>query len=123
MSEPNAHRQFLALPVRVLIGGVDPPREPDYAINVSRGGICVQTSSPRPAGDHVQLSFWLGSSPEPIEVEAEVVWSRFDRDRPPGLRYAEMGLRFLNLCEAGGKAIDRFLHAASEAWIDEEEAG
>jgi uncharacterized protein (TIGR02266 family) len=123
MSEPNAQRQFLALPVRVVVGDSEAEREPDYAINVSRGGICLQTSSPRPPGETVHLSFWLRSSPEPIEVDAEVVWSRFDHDRPPGLSYAEMGLRFLNLCEEDGKAIDRFIEGWADAWTDEDEVG
>jgi uncharacterized protein (TIGR02266 family) len=76
-----------------------------YAKNISRGGLFIATVNPREPGDQFDLELLL---PAPnsllIRCRCEVVWKRvFERK---GKFEPGMGLRFLDLPEATGEAID-----------------
>ncbi|MDA3864096.1 MAG: PilZ domain-containing protein [Deltaproteobacteria bacterium] len=66
-------------------------------LDLSEGGIFVQTAYPSPVGTRVQCVFHLGDSPEPVMSEGVVAWIRngsLHCDPPAG-----MGIRFLDLQE------------------------
>lgn len=127
-SAPSLHlaesreRRFLRLPLRVDVripGDERPGGGTDYAINLSEGGLCLQTSQPRHTGERLTLRFHLGADGPALSVDARVVWSIAEEDRAPGMRYSEMGLRFLGLDEASRQAICHFIQDVSRVWADE----
>ncbi|MGM0596275.1 MAG: PilZ domain-containing protein [Myxococcota bacterium] len=66
-------------------------------LDLSEGGVFVQTAYPSPVGTKVQCVFHLGDSPDPVSSEGIVAWIRngsLHCDPPAG-----MGIRFLNLQE------------------------
>jgi Tfp pilus assembly protein PilZ len=79
-----------------------------YGKNISRGGVFISTVNPRETGAHFCLEIPL---PAPIlkiaQCKCEVVWVRqFSKNSTlePG-----MGLKFLNLPESDGEAIERWI--------------
>src|SRR5262249_26091888 len=73
-----------------------------YSLNLSKGGIFIETASPLPVGEHLTLQFEVPGA-GPLEVEAIVVWLRTASmdGLPDG-----MGLSFENLDERYGGLID-----------------
>ncbi len=79
-----------------------------YGKNISMGGLFISTVNPREIGTRFNLEIPL---PAPIlkviQCECEVVWSRqFSKELTlePG-----MGLRFRDLPDSDGEAIDRWI--------------
>lgn len=79
-----------------------------YGKNISLGGMFIGTVNPRETGTRFRLEIPL---PAPIlkvvQCECEVVWNRqFSRESTlePG-----MGLKFLDMPESDGEAIDRWV--------------
>jgi uncharacterized protein (TIGR02266 family) len=101
-------RRWLRVPLRVQVERSDGPRI-DYAINLSPGGICVQTLEPSPPGTRLALSFEIDPDQRPIRVVAEVAWCVQEEERAEGLRFSEMGLRFVEVSGADAEAIERFV--------------
>ncbi|MBU1534565.1 PilZ domain-containing protein [Myxococcota bacterium] len=67
-------------------------------INLSEGGVFVQTAYPAPVGTEVEIAFTLGDSPEPVVTGSVVQWVRQgppEMNPPPG-----MALAFSNLSDA-----------------------
>jgi hypothetical protein len=50
-------------------------RDPECALNVSEGGVCVRTSDPLLARTLVSLGLEIPEHPLPLEVLGRVVWS------------------------------------------------
>ncbi len=75
-----------------------------YAPNVSRAGIFVKTSSPRPAGTPVKFEFQISDGTSVMRGLGEVAWIREadEGDRPAG-----MGIRFLKLDARSQEHLDR----------------
>ena len=120
--EGSRERRFLRLPLCVDVrapGDERPGGGTDYAINISVGGLCLQTSQPREAGERLTLRFSLRADSPSLCVDARVMWSLAEEDRAPGMRYSEMGLRFLNLDEESRQAICHFVQDVSRVWADD----
>jgi uncharacterized protein (TIGR02266 family) len=81
----------------------------DYAINLSPGGLCVQTQQPSPPGTRLELRFELDPDEPPLRLRAEVAWCVQEEERAEGMRYSEMGLRFVEVSRADADAIERFV--------------
>ncbi len=73
-----------------------------YSVNLSKGGIFIETTTPLPIGDRVSLNIEVPGGGE-MAVEGVVTWTRAHADEgmPAG-----MGLRFDRLEEHYGAAID-----------------
>ena len=105
-------RRTLRNPLPVLKVKVDENRRVffGYARNISRGGFFITTLNPREIGATFSVELTI---PDPVNrtVQAlcEVVWARsFSKGSAydPG-----MGLRFCELAEDIGEAIDSWIHA------------
>jgi len=78
-----------------------------YALNLSLGGLFIQTTNPKEPGTRVRLQIPLQRELPPIECGAEVAWVEPFSARssnPPG-----MGLRFTELDEKSAARIEAFL--------------
>ncbi len=78
-----------------------------YAVNLSLGGIFIQTTNPKEPGTRVRLQIPLQRDLPPIECGAEVAWVQPFAARskhPPG-----MGLRFTELDEKAAARLEAFL--------------
>lgn len=73
-----------------------------YSINLSRGGIFLESTSPPPIGTHVSLQFAVPGA-APVQATGQVVWRREieDPDGPPG-----MGIEFQNIGPQLGPMVD-----------------
>ncbi len=111
---PREQRRSLRIPLPVVVVGKTGEPSVEYAINLSRSGLCLQTDSPGTLGDRLRLRFRLGLESSEIEVEAEVVWSTCDEERGHGTRFCEVGLRFIDLAEACERPISAFIKAQLE---------
>ena len=108
-STPRANkRRFFRVPLRVQVQRADSSRT-DYALNISPGGMCIQTTEACDSAARIRLRFRIGTEGKDVETEAEVMWCFSDEERSPGLRYYEMGLRFRGLPEREAEEIDRFI--------------
>lgn len=74
-----------------------------YSLNLSMGGLFLETERLVPAGTHLVVRFTIPGAAEPVETNARVVWVRpANREGlPPGL-----GLQFEALEERIGALID-----------------
>ena len=106
---PN-QRRYLRVPVRVEICVGSEVVRPDYAINLSTTGICLQSPQPRTPGSVERLRFRLPPETERIELEAEVMWCTRDADRAPGMAYYEVGLRFAEVPPREHEILATFVH-------------
>ena len=102
-------RNFQRVPLRVLQVRAESRKAFffGYALNLSQGGLFIQTTNPKEPGTRVRLQIPLQRDLPPIECGAEVVWvqSFSSRSRnPPG-----MGLRFTELDEKSSARIEAFL--------------
>src|SRR5512147_1464382 len=73
-----------------------------YSINLSKGGIFLETSQPLPIGEHVSLGFNVPGV-GPLEVDVVVAWVR--TGSPDGLPDG-MGIQFDQLDQQYGDVID-----------------
>jgi uncharacterized protein (TIGR02266 family) len=74
-----------------------------YCTNLSRGGLFVPSTEPMSAGTRLTLSLAVPGEPVPVELHAEVRWTRaFDAIEGP----AGMGLAFDGIDEVLGNRID-----------------
>jgi uncharacterized protein (TIGR02266 family) len=72
-----------------------------YSINLSRGGIFLETEHPAAIGDSIALEFAVPGL-GPIQVTGRVAWQRpAGQDGPPGL-----GIQFQDIDEELGRVID-----------------
>jgi Tfp pilus assembly protein PilZ len=69
-------------------------------LNVSRGGLFVQTSVGAARGDKVQLDLKLGAAPCPIPIGAQVVWKRLIAPHLRTVIQGGMGLRIRSAPES-----------------------
>ncbi len=108
---PREYRRSLRIPLPVVVVGKTGEPSVEYAINLSGGGLCLQTDGPGTLGDRLRLRFRLGPESAEIDVEAEVVWSTCDEERGHGTRFCEVGLRFIDLAEARMRQVSAFVEA------------
>lgn len=85
-----------------------------FSRDLSRGGVFIETDNPLPAGSRFLMHFDVpGKEPRSIEAEAEVAWvmrvEDSSADLPPG-----MGVRFTDLRDEDGEAIDAYLRSEPE---------
>lgn len=80
-----------------------------YSINLSRGGIFLETEHTAAIGDRIALEFTVPGL-GPIQVTGRVAWQRpaGQGDAPPGL-----GIQFQDIDEELGQVIDRLIASFS----------
>ncbi|PNU20329.1 two-component system response regulator [Geothermobacter hydrogeniphilus] len=110
LSERQAPRVDARLQVRY---GEGLERElTDYSLNISTGGVFLETTNPLPPGSPLSLEFNLPQRSEPIVSQARVAWindpKRITKPHlPPG-----MGVQFLDLSLADLQAVRDFVQTA-----------
>jgi uncharacterized protein (TIGR02266 family) len=74
-----------------------------YSLNLSKGGLFLETDTPLPVGTSIRLRFQVQGGQNPIETEGAVIWVRekTNEDGPSG-----MGIAFLQLEARYGAFID-----------------
>lgn len=75
-----------------------------YCLNMSRGGLFVETNSPAPVGTKLKLKFTLPTERESFFIQAKVMWIR---EAAEGDLRVGMGLEFFDVDAKTGKLIDR----------------
>ena len=78
-----------------------------YALDISVGGVCLQTTELCQVRERVCLHFHIGAERMEVWAVAEVKWCRNAEAR--GLRFHEIGLEFLRLSGGGASAIARLV--------------
>ncbi len=69
----------------------------DYAVNISTGGIFLETNRILPVDTPLFVEFMLPGSDTPIECNARVSWTNGPTELKKPLLPAGMGLQFLDL--------------------------
>jgi uncharacterized protein (TIGR02266 family) len=115
----RSRRRHLRVPVVVAIVADDGATA--YAMNLSAGGVCLQTREELEVGRRIELRFRMPGE-KLVTAEAEVVWADCNAARQPGagLRYCECGLRFVNLGDRDRHAIEQFVDNRANFWADED---
>jgi len=75
---------------------LDARRHNGLILNLSEQGMFVQTSLPAEPGTVVGIDVRFPSQPEPIPVQAAVVWRRRVSPRMTGINQSGMGLRLVS---------------------------
>lgn len=78
-----------------------------YTVNLSRGGLFVETDDPLPEGSRVTLRLEVPGAEREVETTALVVWVRRETNEigePPG-----MGMRFERADEDWGDLVDQMV--------------
>jgi uncharacterized protein (TIGR02266 family) len=77
-----------------------------YSVNLSRGGVFLETNNPADVGSDVMLQFAVPDA-GPILVSGRVAWRRSDAsDEGP----AGIGVEFDDMVDSLGEVIDRLVH-------------
>ncbi len=80
----------------------------DFAYDISRGGIFIQTESPKRLGEALIVTLVHPESNDELDLEGEVVRvSRHDPKQPKSV--SGMAIKFINMDEEKRKAVDQFL--------------
>jgi uncharacterized protein (TIGR02266 family) len=91
----------------------------DWVVNISKGGMFINTENPLKVGAHVRLVFSLPGMPFMFDVNAEVKWSQTEpseRQEFPG-----MGVEFVEIDERVQKRIETYVKQhAEETPVDTE---
>jgi uncharacterized protein (TIGR02266 family) len=120
-SAPRADkRRHLRIPLKVELVEGDHWGPPEWAINISSGGIGLQARASLKVGSRVRLRFRLAPEDPLIETEADVVWCTEEADLTPGMHYFEMGLHFVSLSEEERSLIAAFVESDCHFWPDED---
>ncbi len=119
-SERGEKRRHLRIPLKVEVHVEDRWDPPEWAINVSCGGIGLQAREPRTTGDRLRIRFRLAPESAYIETDACVVWCMEESDLTPGMQYYEVGLRFIDLEPAVQEAIVEFVSTEQHFWPEED---
>jgi uncharacterized protein (TIGR02266 family) len=115
----RSRRRHLRVPVAVAIVADDGSTA--YAMNLSAGGMCLQTREELETGRRIELRFRIPVE-KLITTRAEVVWADCEATQRPwaGLRYCECGLKFLDLSDRDRHAIEQFVDNRANFWPDED---
>ncbi|MFH1263051.1 MAG: PilZ domain-containing protein [Pseudomonadota bacterium] len=102
-------RKHLRLPLRVLRVETELRGEVffGHATNISKTGLFIQTTNPRPVGFQIKIRFEMPRFKKKIQCMAEVVWAQEftgEKGIEPG-----MGLKFLDLAPEELQMLDRFV--------------
>ncbi|TSK05079.1 MAG: hypothetical protein FPO08_16335 [Geobacter sp.] len=84
----------------------------NYSVNVSRGGLFLETSHLRPVDTLLTIKFKLSDRDSVISCQARVAWVR-ERGRKKHKLPSGMGLCFVGLSLADLHALRRFLERSS----------
>lgn len=116
-------RRHLRIPLRVEIRIGEAWEGPEWAINISVGGLGIQSRAPLKVGQRVRLRFRLAPGAPLLETDADVVWCVPEIQLIPGLHYYELGASFVNLDEADREMIRRFVESKEYQPEGERERG
>ncbi|MEE8547192.1 MAG: TIGR02266 family protein [bacterium] len=80
----------------------------EYILNISRGGIFIETFSPGDLDTLLKLSFYLPDSGHTFEVSGRIAWSRMDAtaEGPPG-----MGIEFVDISDHDANMLENFVNS------------
>ncbi|HTN52208.1 MAG TPA: TIGR02266 family protein, partial [Anaeromyxobacter sp.] len=98
-------RVDVQLRVRLAYGSLDDFVE-RHAVNVSRGGIFVQTLDPKPVGTEVSLDITLDSGDQVIRGKGVVRWTAPPSAPGEPVRAPGMGIKFTELSRESRALID-----------------
>ncbi len=78
----------------------------EHILNISRGGIFIETFSPGDTDTLLKLSFYLPDTGHTFEVTGKVAWSRMDAtaEGPPG-----MGIEFVDITDHDADMLEDFV--------------
>ncbi len=85
----------------------------DWAVNISKGGLFVNTRSPLAVGSEIRLIVSLPSSAFPFDLQGKVTWvNEFDNaaNLVPG-----MGIEFIGIDDEQKRKIAEFVEKLREA--------
>jgi uncharacterized protein (TIGR02266 family) len=85
-----------------------------YIRDISRGGVFIQTASPKPVGSPVVLVLDPGFGAESVTLNGEVVTAIDAQEAAARSLQAGMGIRFINLDQEKRRAIEKILTGGFE---------
>ena len=83
-----------------------------HTVNLSAGGMLVESSSGMAMGDCIDLRFHLPGDPNPVAVMARVV-----RAPAPGAAVGQWGLSFERLDDGDRKRLNAFVSSSSGGFV------
>jgi uncharacterized protein (TIGR02266 family) len=93
------------LEVEVMFEG---KKQTSQTVNISLGGLYLESASPLPIGATVQLRFQLPTQPEPVEVAGDVRWVvKKEKSDLSGI-----GIRFQGLRARDVWALNRYFQSS-----------
>lgn len=103
VSQRNAPRVPLKLSVHYGVG--DEERQlHEYSINVSTGGLFIETGDPPPVSTPLRLEFFLPDQEQPIRCRAQVAWINTEdgqqhlrQPKGMGVQFVDVGLEDMRL--------------------------
>jgi type IV pilus assembly protein PilZ len=108
MTDPSKQRQSDRLQHELLVAyrTVD-TFVTDWAVNISRGGLFINTRSPLPVGTIVRLMISLPDAAFPFDLKGRVI--RVNEYDNPGNLVPGMGLEFMDVDDEKRSRIERFV--------------
>jgi len=95
VTERAAHR--IPARIRVHYGTGEGQLLTDYSVNLSSGGLFLETADPPAEGTPLQLEFFLPARPDPIRCNGRIAWiNPPDAKKKPDLP-SGMGVQFVDL--------------------------
>lgn len=92
----------------------DQGKQGDYSmgrtLNVSKGGILMETHIPLPQGQRVMIT--LGLKDELIDIMGRIVYSTFDADRH------QNGIEFFHVADSDQRILNLYISAFHKKFVD-----
>ena len=79
-------------------------------LNVSKGGILMETHIPLPQGQRVMIT--LGLKDELIDIMGRIVYSTFDADRH------QNGIEFFHVADSDQRILNLYISAFHKKFVD-----
>jgi type IV pilus assembly protein PilZ len=92
----------------------------DWAVNISRGGIFINTRNPLAVGTTVRLIISLPDTPFPFDLTGRVI--RVNEFDNPSNQVPGMGLEFLDVNDEKKARIERFVERLRREFPEQAEA-
>jgi type IV pilus assembly protein PilZ len=89
----------------------------DWAVNISRGGLFINTRNPLPVGSEVRLIVSLPDAAFPFDLNGRVI--RVQPYDPSGEHVAGMGLEFIEIDDEKKARLERFVSRLRKELPDE----
>ena len=99
-------RRDLPVPLRVDLRRPDGTTTVEYAVNISRGGLCLHVKESLSEGDRIGVEFTLPPAGPTVRADGKVAWTGSkEGTEVGGQHFCETGVQFTRIDESAAQQL------------------